>query len=892
VPLLPRLASLGRTLLRRSRLDAELDDELDGYLDALTRKKIAGGMEPDAARRAAVLEAGGVESLREEVRNARIGSGIEAALRDVRYAWRGLWKAPGFAFATVATLALGIGANAAIFSVVDAMLLSPLPYRDSSRLVFVWSDMSEAGYPRAPLSGPELADLRRRGSLFTGFGAIWSNTAALTGDRDPEQLRIGLVTPDFFSTLGAEAAFGRTFAAGDDAPGASPSILLGSGLWKRRFGGDSRIVGERILVNGQPTTVIGVMPERFRLWMPPDASVPDDLDAWMPFWPKMADGPRGQQFLRVVGRMKNGVTLDEASRQIESIAGNISREFTEYGSAGRRFNLVGLHADGVREIRPMLVALFGGVAILLLITCVNVAGLLVARAASRRREFAVRTALGAGRRHLLRQCLAEGLVLSVLGGVAGMAVAKLVLGALVAARPESLDRISAARIDPRVLAFTGGTALVWGLILSLAPLAEVLRNSAAASNADRLRAGRAIRSRARAALVVVQVALGAVLLVGAGLVARTFLSLQHVDPGFRSEGSLSFRIALPNARTRTPDGGNAFARRLEAELAALPGVAAVGGISHLPYDHLPNWGGPYLAAAGADESTAPQADYRSVTPGLFDALGARLVEGRGFTEADDPSGDPVAVVDERLARRAWPGGGAVGKRLAVDPFSSGHPTTEVTVVGVVRHMRHRTLAAEIREQVYFPQRQILRNPMAYVLRAKGGGTAAAVIALAAPLRQAVARLDPQLPVYDVRPFSEYLAAASGAQRFAMIVAAAFAGAALLLACVGLYGVVAYSVAQRRSEFSVRLAVGAMPRQVRGLVVGEAMRLAAAGILLGAPAAILGARLLRSQLFGVTPHDPASYAIALAVLAAAAVAAAWLAARRAIAGSPFDVLRSD
>jgi putative ABC transport system permease protein len=267
------------------------------------------------------------------------------------------------------------------------------------------------------------------------------------------------------------------------------------------------------------------------------------------------------------------------------------------------------------------------------------------------------------------------------------------------------------------------------------------------------------------------------------------------------------------------------------------------------------------------------------------------MEGRGFTEGDDPSGAPVAIVDERLARRAWPpGASAVGKRIAVDPFSSGHPTSWVTVVGVVRHVRHRTLTAEVREQVYFPQRQILRNPMAYVLRAKPGRAAAA--ALAGPLRAAVARVDPQLPVYDVRPFSEYLAAASGAQRFAMILAAAFAGAALLLACVGLYGVVAYSVAQRRSEFSVRLAVGALPRQVRGLVVGEAMRLAAIGILLGAPAAILGARLLRSQLFGVTPHDPASYAIALAVLAAAAVAAAWLAARRAIAANPFDVLRSE
>jgi len=907
MPFLPRLRSLGRTLWRRSRLDAELDEELAGYVDALVRKKVASGLSPEAARREAAIETG-VDSLRDELRGLRIGSGIEAAVRDVRYAWRGLAKAPGFAAATVLTLALGIGATAAIFSVVDAMLLSPLPYRDSSRLVFVWSDMSEAGYPRAPLSGPELADLRRRATRFTGFGAIWSNTAALTGDRGPEQLRIGRVTTDFFSTLGAEAALGRTFVGGDDAPGASPSILLGPGLWKRRFGGDRGIVGERILVDGRPTTVVGVMPEGFRLLMPPDASVPDDLDAWMPFWPRMTEAPRGQQFLRVVGRMKEGATLSEASREVDAIAGNISREFAEYGSAGRKLQTVGLHADGVREIRPVLLVLSGGVTILLLITCVNVAGLLVARAASRRRELAVRVALGAGRRHLVRQCLAEGLVLASLGGGAGILVARVVLKALVAARPDSLDRIAAARIDPRIAAFTGGTAILWGLLLSLAPLAEVFRARGVVSDSGGLRAARVMRSSTRAALVVVQVALGAVLLVGAGLVARTFLGLQHVDPGFRTDGLLSFRLAMPGSRISTPEAANAFARRLEAELAAIPGVDAIGGISHLPYDHLPNWGGAYIAHAGEDESSAPQADYRSVTPGLFAAIGARLVAGRGFSEADDAGAAAVVIVDERLAKRAWPGDTAVGKRLSVDPYSTGHPTTAATVVGVVRHLRHRSLSAEVREQVYFPQRQVLRNPMAYLIgarRPRSGGpgsgpnragssttAAAAGAALAADVRQAVARLDRNLPVYDARPFSEYLAAASGAQRFAMVLAGAFAAAALLLACVGLYGVVAYSVAQRQREFSVRLAVGALPGQVRGLVVGEAMRLAAAGLALGLPAAVLAARLLRSQLFGVTPHDPVTYAAALGVLTLAAVGAAWLAARRALASSPFDVLRAD
>ena len=477
MPLPSRIWSFWKTLFGRRRVEADLHDELSGYLDELTRKKIRKGLAPDEARRAASIEMGGVEPVQEASRDARIGAGFETALRDARYAWRSLWKSPGFALATIATLGLGIGANTAIFSVVDSMLLSPLPYRDSSRLVFIWSDMSEAGYPRAPLSGPELADLRRSARQFSGFGAIWANTAALTGDRDPQQLRIGRVTPDFFSVLGAEAARGRTFRAGDDSGGAPPTILLSDALWQRRFGGDPAVVGRRILVDGQPTTVIGVMPRSFRLLLPPDSAVPDDLEAWTPFWPKMTEDPRGQQFLRVVGRLKPGVTLGQGRGEIDAIASRISREFPEYGSAGRRFDTVGLHDDGVRETRPVLLAVFGGVAILLLITCVNVAGLLAARAASRRQEIALRIALGAGRARLFRQCLVEGLVLAALGAVAGVLIARGVLAALFAVRPESLHRIAAARIDPRVLAFTAGTSLLWGLLLSLAPLAEFLRTA-------------------------------------------------------------------------------------------------------------------------------------------------------------------------------------------------------------------------------------------------------------------------------------------------------------------------------------------------------------------------------------------------------------------------------
>jgi predicted permease len=391
----------------------------------------------------------------------------------------------------------------------------------------------------------------------------------------------------------------------------------------------------------------------------------------------------------------------------------------------------------------------------------------------------------------------------------------------------------------------------------------------------------------RSALVVAELAMAVMLMSGAGLLIKSLWQLQRVDPGFRSEGVVTFRLALPPARYARPAAINAFSRALQGELSALPGVVAAGAVSHIPYDHLPNWGGPYLTRPGAEESTAPQADYRAVTPGFFEAVGARLVEGRAFVESDDLESAPVVIVDERLARRAWPGESAIGKRLGVDPRSEGHPTTWVTVAGVVRHLRHRSLLAEVREQVYFPQRQILRNPMAYVLRT--AGDPASVVA---PLRQAVERLDPQLPVYDVRPLSDYRDSAGAAQRFTMILAGTFAAVALLLACVGLYGVIAYAVARRRHEFGIRLALGARPGQVQGLVVREGLRMAAAGLALGLPAAGASAWLLRAQLFGVTPRDPLSYAIAVAVLAGAAVIASWIAARKATSASPLEVLRAE
>ncbi len=811
------------------------------------------------------------------------------ALQDVRYALRGLRRSPGFALVAIVTLGLGIGANTAIFSVVNALLIAPLPYRDPAQLVFVWSDLSASGYPRAPLSGPELKDLRDRTTRFSGFGAIWATTAALTEDPDPEQLRIGLVTANFFPLLGVDPSVGRGFGPDDESPGASRPILLGYPLWQRRFGADSQIVGRAIEVNGQSAIVVGVMPEDFPLLMPPDANVPDDLQAWMPLGSDaLTRGARGQKYLRVAGRMKAGVTVEQARDDISGVAATISREFAEYGPAGRAFTTVGLQADNVRQVRPMLIALFAGVVILLTIACINVANLLIARAASRRRETAVRMSLGAGPGRVMQQCLSEGLLLATLGAAAGLAVGYISLEALLGFRPESLDRLALARIDPTVLGFTLASTLVWGLLFSLAPAAEAFRTDlTVVLKQDGRRAGGGIHFRLRSALVVMQIALSVVLLVGAGLMARSFLAIQRVDPGFQSDQVLTFKVSPGGERYGSPEAFNTFGRSLQAQLAAIPGVTAVGTVSHAPYDNVPNWGGPYVTERGADESRAPFADNRAVSPGFFETVRARLVDGRFFGEGDDERAEPVVVVDDQLARRAWPGQSAVGKQIAADPFVTGHPTYWATVIGVVGHLRTRSLVEDLGDQVYFPVRQVVRTPLVVAVRTSGDPSA-----LAEAVRRGVAALDPALPTYDLRPLADYVNGAGAAQRFATILAAGFAGVALLLASVGVYGVIAYGTARRHHEFGVRLALGARPGEITTLVLREGLLQLAVGLAAGVGGAALGARVIHNQLYGVTATDGTSYAVAVVTIGVVAIAAAWLPARRASTISPLTAMKAD
>jgi predicted permease len=881
-----RLRSAWRSLFRQRDVERELDDELRFALDELTERHLRRGLPADEAARAARLELGRVDAIKEDVRLLGVAHRLEAIRRDVAYSWRALAKTPAFSALVVLILAGGIGAATAIFSVVNALLLQPLPYRDADRLVFVWQDLTSAGYPRAPLAGPELQDLRDRATLFSGFGGIWANTAALTDGVEPEQLRIGLVTPDFFDILGADPLYGRAFKPGDDGQNAEPAVLLAHAIWKRRYGADPTLIGRRILVNGRPTTVIGVMPESFKLLLPPDSAIPDDQQAWLLLSRNSLRWPRQQQFLRVVGRMKPGVHLPDAQKEIAAIAQRVGKEFPEYGSAGATFYAVGLQADATREVRPALLALLAAVGLLLTIGCVNVAALLITRAANRQHETAVRLAIGAGRGRLFRQCLAEGLLLAGSGGFAGILVAQSMLDLLLTLRPPSLARIDRTQIDLGVFLFAGGVSVVWGVLFSLAPFAQVFKTNVTGvlHRGGRGSVGR-FGQRARAALVIAQVAISSVLLVGAGLLAKGFYELQRVNAGFNDGGVLTFKVSLGGARYRTPDALATFSRQLRERLRALPGVTGAGAISHLPYDTVPNWGTPYLPEHQNDVNLAGVADARAVTPGYFEATGSQLVEGRWFTEADASASQPVAIVDNLLAERLWPGESAVGKRVKADPATTGFPRVTLTVVGVLRHVRHREITRDLREQMYFPAQQSIRNPMAYAVRATADPAQ-----LASAVRRALAEVDPSLPIYDVRPLAAYTRDARAVRTFTLVLATAFAVSALLLAGVGIYGVTAYAAAGRRREFGLRFALGAQAQQVARLVFHDAVLLALAGGLLGCIGAALAAQLLRSQLYTVSPMDPATYAAGIAVVVGAAVVAAAIPAYRAVRTSPLESLR--
>ena len=698
------------------------------------------------------------------------------------------------------------------------------------------------------------------------------------------------VSWNFFDVLGVRAARGRTFATEDGVPSPDPPVVVSWPFFQRRFGGDASVVGRRIVLNDTAVTVLGVLPQGFGLRFRADASIPDEPQVFQTFSEDLAKTHRLIRYYQVVGRLAPGATIDDAAREVASIAAELARRYPFYTVGNHSFYLVPLLADTTRQVRPMLMALLGGAVVVLVAACVNVAGLLLARAVARRREVATLVALGADRRRLSCQFVAEGLIIAAAGAAAGLITGFAALRAIVALRPPGLDRLAQASINTPVLAAVGGIACLWGALFALAPLAESKRMTVATGLQSLSPAHGRLRYRARSILVIAQIALGTALIVTASLLVRTMDALHRVDTGFETDArALTFRLSFPPGRYSSSAEVNAFSRELETRLAALPGVTSVGAISHLPFDTLGNWSSKYFPEGpGQNLSVARLADTRAVTPGTLQTLGVHLVEGRWFTEDDARDSRHVVVVDERLAARTWPGRSAVGQRIHV-PFLIDRQvtTTWAIVIGVVRHMRYRTPDAEVQEQLYFPFRQNLRSPMAYILR-----TSMDPAAISADARRVVASLDPLLPTYEMAPLDSYVARAMSSRRFTAVLITSFAFLALALAGVGLAGLVAYSVASRHREFGIRLALGATPARVRGTVLTEGLLLAVLGIALGLLGAVAAAHGMRTLLFGVGPSDPTSYLGAILILAMTGLAASWWPARRAMSVNPVQALRSE
>jgi predicted permease len=892
VILFSRLRSLGRNLFRRDRVERELDEELAAAVDQLAEENAAGGMSPEEARRQARIALGGVDQVKEAVRESRAGAGLETFGQDVRYAVRMLRRNPGFSAVAVATLALGIGANTAIFTVLDAALLAPLPYADPSRLVMLWTGYRDARQPRVPASGHELLEIRRRSRELSEVAGIWVGAGSMTGGGEPERVRVAQTTSNFLGIFGVPPALGRLLQPSDQGSEGSRAIVISDGFWRRRFGGDPAVIGKAVRTDRGLVTIVGVLPAGFDVVFAGDSSVPPGIEVFTTFGQRLEDMPSDMGWIRMVARLAPGATLASAQAEMTAIAERLRAEFREYATPGLELQVIPLQADAVRDVRPALLALFAGVGLVVLIACANVANLLLARATRRGKEIGLRAALGASRARIARQLLTESLILSGLGAAVGLLFGRFALTALLALRPASLARLAPSGLSTTVLLFTFLLAVATGIACGLAPALAASRRDLSRVLQDGARgAGGGGRTRPQRVLVFAEVALGFVLLVGAGLLVRTFVALSGADPGFRPGATLTLQVSAQGGRYPDDESRRRLAKALRSGLAALPGVEAVGATSHLPFDDYPNWYEYYWKEGAPDsEKNTAMADHRAVLPGFFESLGVARVEGRTFTDADDEAHPNVIVVDEGLAKRTWGGESPIGRRLSVSFIHEGSfDSTVAEVVGVVRHIRYRDLGADGRGQVYVPFFQSVRPELAFTLRAAAGTDASS---LAAPARREVSRVDPDLAVSKVRLLEDYVRQAGTAARFTSVIAACLAGLALLLAGIGIYGILAYGVAQRRSEIGVRVALGGRPRDIVWLVLRQTAGLVAAGLAAGVVGSLLLTRLLQKLLYGVGPRDLGTLAAAAAALAAVGLLAAVLPARRAVRVDPLTALRGD
>jgi putative ABC transport system permease protein len=801
--------------------------------------------------------------------------------KDVVFGLRTLLRHPATSAIALLALALGIGANTAIFSVVNGVLLEPLPYGDPERLVMVWEANPGRGFPRFAVSPPNFADWRTQARSFERLVAVSSQDVNLTGREQPEALSMALVSDGFFQVMGVPMTRGRGFHAEEMKPGSGRVTVLSHGLWQRRFGSDEAILGRPIQLNGEPYTVVGIAPEGFEF--------PNERELWAPMAEEIDPAQRGAHYLRVVGRLKPGVSAERAATEMSAIAGRLEKQYPD-SNTGWGTLVIPLRENVVQDIRPALLILLAAVSFVLLIACANVANLLLARVAAREREIAVRTALGAGRVRLVRQMLTESAVLFLGGGLLGLLIAFWGVKLLVAVDPGGLPRVQEIDVDGRVLLFTLGVSLVTGLLFGLIPALHATgggRLYDALKEGGRAMAGGGRGKLVRNALVLVEVAVALVLLVGAGLLIQSFSRLQAVDPGFRPEGVLTAGVNLPAFKYPDSPRQAAFYRQLIERLETQPGVESVGTIMPLPLS-----GSRFVLTFAVEGRPAPppneepNTNIRTISPGYFKTAEIPLIKGRVFTDRDREDSEPVVIINQTMAARIWPGQDPLGRRITFDDATDPEAQWR-TVVGVVGDVRHGTLDEDGGSEAYWPQFQTPFEGTAIVVRAAEGRSPES---LAGAVRQVVRGIDPDLPVDEVRPFDEVVSEALSQSRFKTVLLGLFAAIALVLAAVGVYGVISYSVTQRTHEIGIRMALGAERASVLRMVVRQGMALVLTGVGVGVLLAFLASRYLATQVYGVSTSDPATFVAVPLVLAAVSLLANYLPARRATAVDPLEALR--
>ena len=800
---------------------------------------------------------------------------MHTTLQDLKYAVRALFKTPGFTVVAVLTIALGIGANTAIFTVVNSLLIRPLPYANADRLVMVWQDWSARGGPADEWGTPgNFVDWRAESALFQNVTAISGWRPILTGDAEPESLLGEQVTYEYLSVFGVRPVLGRDFRPEDDVPNAARVAIISDQLWKRRFGGKPSAVGQIVTLSGQPHEIIGVLPPRFR------PAILADAELWRPMRLNRATPNRGAVVLRVVGRLADGLTYPQAQAAASALAKRLEAAHPKFNEK-TGFNLQPMHDRVVGDIRPGLLAVLGGVGFVLLIACANIANLLLARGSGRGRELAVRAALGAGRARMVRQLLTESLVLAVAGGIAGFLIGVWMIDGLRAIAPDNAPRLSEIGLDVTVFAFAGLLTLVTGLLFGLAPAVQHSRVDITHSlkEAGRGTAGGSGRTLRRA-LITAEVALALVLLTGGVLLIQTFVRLQRADLGFRTEGLFVGFVNPPAVTYNTRDKYIAFYDQLMEKLSAIPGVQQAAISSFLPLD--PGDSDTSFAIEGRPPATSasdtPVTWYREVSAGYFEAIGMPIRRGRVFAEREAA---PAAIVNETFVRKYFPNEDAVGRRIRFGPEASW-----ITIVGVVADARVQGARQETRVETFVPYWQLGEGGMSIVLKGSNPST------FATPLRQAVASVDRNIAVTRMATMTEVFQDSIAQPRFLATLAGGFAALALLLAAIGIYGVMTYVVSQRIAEIGVRMALGATAAEVFKLVISDGLKLSLIGVAIGAAGAIGVGYSLTRLLFGVAPANPVTIGAAAATLVTVAAIASFLPAWRATRVDPMIALRAE